>query len=434
MFPPPLPTPRCFAALAIGSLGFLVAPWIGTAAWVVVIVVALLDSRRAGTLDRLELAFEMDPRASLGASVRAQIEVCAHAGAELTGSVALEFDSALASPDAETIHPVAIAGRETVAVPLRLGARRRGEHHVRAFHVLVRGPLGLADRRERRPFEAKVLVAPGLAAATRIELAHRTGRRMETGRHTTRQREDSGAFDSLREYQRGDDPRRIDWKASARRGSTVVRLMAAERRQDVVLAIDIGRSQRERFDDRERLDHALSAALCLAGAAGAFGDRIGVMAFAGKVVRLMPPAVRSLGSLAKEFALLESVSEEPDYKGALLGLAQRLPRRALVVVLSDAVDSEVSEPLIAGLRLLARRHLPLFVALRAPALEAAATRPLDRAEDVYLEAALIELARARAGALESLRMRGVRVLDVEAAEASPAVVAQYLRIKRQGSI
>ena len=44
-------------------------------------------------------------------------------------------------------------------------------------------------------------------------------------------------FESLRDYVVGDDPRRVDWAASARRGRPVTRLYQHERRHTVLVAL-----------------------------------------------------------------------------------------------------------------------------------------------------------------------------------------------------
>jgi len=431
-FQPPLFTRTWFLLALLAPAGAFVSPWLGLGILAALVAVGLYDGRRAATTDRVDVALALEPRASLGGTVEARLQLRARGDAPVEGSAALELDGALVSSHGTRIAP--FVADPSSELTFELGALRRGYHGVHAVHVVVRGPLGLAVGRARRPLEAQTLIAAGLAAALRLELRHRLGQRLEVGRHTTRQRGDAGTFDSLREYQRGDDPRRIDWKASGRRGHPVVRLMTAERRQDIVLVLDLGRSQREFHGGKERLDDSLEAALCLGAAAAAYGDRVGLLAFSGTVVRWLPPAVRSLGSLAKEMAVLNATAEEPDYKGALLELAQRLPRRALVVLFSDAVDEEVSEPLIAGLSMLSRRHLALFAALQSPALLDATERPITAPRDMYLLAAILELNRARATALEGLRRCGIQVLDVPSARAAPAAVAAYLDIKGRGRL
>ena len=431
-FRPPLFTGRWFLLALLVPAAAFVSPWLALGLFAALVAVGWIDGRRSATTDRLEVTFELEPRASLGAAARAKLQLKGPGGARIRGTAALELDGALVSADGVRIAPM--DADPDCEIEFYLGALRRGYHRVHAVHLVVLGPLGLGQGRARRAVEAEVLVAAGLAAALRLELRHRLGQRMELGQHQTRQRGDAGTFDSLREYQRGDDPRRIDWKASARRGNPVVRLMTAERRQDIVLVLDLGRSQREFHQGKERLDDSLEAALCLGAAAAAYGDRVGLLAFSGTVVRWLPPAARSLGSLAKEMSVLNASAEEPDYKGALLELAQRLPRRALVVLFSDAVDEEVSEPLIAGLSMLARRHLALFAALQSPALLDATGRPIEAPRDMYLLAAILQLNRARSAALEGLRRRGIQVLDVPSARAAPAAVAAYLDIKGRGRL
>ena len=56
-------------------------------------------------------------------------------------------------------------------------------------------------------------------------------------------------FDSLREYVDGDDVRSVDWRASARTRSVVVRTWQPERDRRVFLVLDTGRTSAGRVDD-----------------------------------------------------------------------------------------------------------------------------------------------------------------------------------------
>ncbi|MEM2191161.1 MAG: DUF58 domain-containing protein [Archaeoglobaceae archaeon] len=55
-------------------------------------------------------------------------------------------------------------------------------------------------------------------------------------------------FHSLREFQSGDDTRRIDWKASARLGELIVKEFLKEWEGDVYIALDTSREMRKKFD------------------------------------------------------------------------------------------------------------------------------------------------------------------------------------------
>jgi uncharacterized protein (DUF58 family) len=155
----------------------------------------------------------------------------------------------------------------------RIGLRRRGDLSLGAIHVRALGPWGLAWRPSTHPVEDVIRVQPGLDDLRRERLPGLRPELAVTGPRRLRRWGEGSEFESLREYQRGDDPRSVDWKASARRPELFVRNYQAERNQTIVLAIDAGRLMRERIGDRERLDHALSSALVLRPACAAADQR-----------------------------------------------------------------------------------------------------------------------------------------------------------------
>ena len=231
---------------------------------------------------------------------------------------------------------------------------------------------------------------------------------------------------------RGDDTRRIDWKATARRGNLIVRQFEAERSQDVLLAIDAGRWMAERIGGRERLDHALAAALLLADTAAAQGDRVGIFVFADRIEHFLPPARASLPRLADVLGRVEARLREPNYPAAFAYLSRQLRRRSLLVLFTDVIDARTSAALLAHLGAAAHRHLVLAVTLHNTALDAAATAPVHDEAAVFRRAAAEELLGARAQALATMQRAGVLVADVDPQNATPAVVNRYLEVKRRG--
>src|SRR5260370_22257538 len=77
----------------------------------------------------------------------------------------------------------------------------------------------------------------------------------------------------------GDDPRHIDWRASARHARLQVRQYQTERRHTVFVALDTGRLMGAYVDGTSKLDHAINCAAALARASIGYGDRIGFVAF-----------------------------------------------------------------------------------------------------------------------------------------------------------
>ena len=100
----------------------------------------------------------------------------------------------------------------------------------------------------------------------------------------------------------------------------------------------------------------------------------------------------------------------------------------------DVIDEEVSAPLASQLARLARRHLPLFIAIREESLFATAFEPVADKRAAYRRAAATELVLARARTLAKMREHGIRVADVPPGGAVAAAVNRYIEIKRRGEI
>jgi uncharacterized protein (DUF58 family) len=316
-------------------------------------------------------------------------------------------------------------------VPVRRGAGAGGDLAVR-----ILGPLRLAWRQEtvRLPWSATVY--PSVPEAPLRALPLQVMRRREAGLRTIRRPGEGRLFEGLREWVPGDEPRIIDWKATARRGKPIARQYEDERRQQVLIVIDAGRLLTAETDGVPRLESVVSAALQLARAAVEHDDNVGLMVFADTIQRYVAPARgrRALRAVLDGLAHAEGRLVESDYPAAFRFLAAHNRKRALTVLFTDVIDRTASEALVAHAATLRPRHLPLAVTLRDPALEAvAATRP-DASEGAFERAAAEELLGAREAALAEMRGRGVMVLDVAPAGAGEAVVARYHQLKRRGML
>ena len=341
-----------------------------------------------------------------------------------------------------TLPPAAVVllppdGSATAVRPI--AGRVRGAATLGPVALRVRGPLGLVDRVLRPPVQGAdtVAVAPSVAGIRRYRLLAVQHRLRDAGVRQIRRRGEGTAFASLREYAVGDDPRHIDWKATARRGRPIVREFTVEQGQSVIIAIDAGRLMTQLSGDQSRFEHALSAALVLADVAVHSGDQVGLLLFGEEVQAWLPPARGAAALTRIREALIPAQARlvEPDYAGAFRTLATRHRKRALVVLFTDVVDERASQALIAHTTRGAVRHLPLVVALRNDALLAAA-RPEEQAtvQAIYESAAAEELVQARETALQRMRRAGVSVVDVSPTLMAAAVVNRYLELKGRAAV
>ncbi len=328
--------------------------------------------------------------------------------------------------------PLRLSPGDRVLLRTSLRPTRRGDLRARGVTVRVRGLLGLAYRQRTTEVAGVVRSLPPFES--RKHLPSRLARLRDLdGRSAVRVRGQGTEFDSLREYVRGDDVRSIDWRATARNRTVVVRTWQPERDRRVVLVLDTSRTSAGRVDDVPRLDSAMDAALLLAALAARAGDRVDFLAGDRRVrARLRATGAHdTAATLQDTMADLEPVIAEADW-AALAGAVTALGRqRALVVLLTPLESSAVEEGLLPVLPTLTKHHRVVLASVKDPALDrlAAARRDVD---EVYDAAAAARVLARRQGTADLLGALGVDVVDASAERLPPALADHYLDLKARG--
>jgi len=325
---------------------------------------------------------------------------------------------------------VAIPPRGAVRVRYEVTPTRRGARDFGTASVRYGSWLGLVWRQERVPTPAHVDVYPDVHAARVLELLRRQGRQ-DARLGSLRVRGGDTEFERLRPYQRGDEVRHIDWRASARRDDPTVRQYQAESDQNVVFAIDIGRAMRGESAGLAQIDHALNAALLAADVALRGGDKAGLMTFdSAPRTWVRPTGGRSGGrTLTRAVYSLEAGLEATDFRAGLAFLQTQMRARSLLVVFTSLIDARSARELSSAVRALMPRHLPLIVLMRDTDIEALATAEAKDVRDLYVRAAAAESLSWRDDLIRALRNSGVLVLDAKPDDLTPTLVKSYLEVK-----
>ncbi len=206
----------------------------------------------------------------------------------------------------------------------RVRPSERGDFALGDHHLCWPTPLGLWLRQRRVTARHEVRVYPDLQAVRAYELLARQDRELALWR-TVRMRGGESEFERLREYQRDDEFRNIDWKATARRQKLITREHQLERNQNVVFALDCGRLMTAESDGLSQLDHALNATLMLSHVALRLGDHVGQVAFDAEVRSFLQP---TSGRRASQRIVQASYDLQPrlcetDFRAAQAQLASR---------------------------------------------------------------------------------------------------------------
>jgi uncharacterized protein (DUF58 family) len=417
------------AALAVASPAF---GWLALALDVAVVALCGVDFLLAPRASDVEARREVEPILRSGVDNAVHLELMSRRTVPVRGEVRDEAPVEVTVQGHRqrfSLEPGPRATRLTYTVrPPARGDLRFGDLHLRLL-----GPLGLCARQVRLAAAQTVKVYPDLTALTKeaLELARASDALAE---RVERRPGEGREFESLREYRNGDDYRTIDWKASARRARTMVRVYQPERNQPVLLLLDCGRHMAGKVDGRRKLDHAVDAALRMAKVGLDAGDLVGVLAFASDVRAYLPPRKgrEHLRLLTEALYRAEAGLEESDYGRAYDFAFARSSRRSMVVLFTDLVDPDASGTLVARTLMLRPRHLPVVASLLDEDLQAAATGVPGTPQEAYTRQAAVRLEDEYRRTAVTLRDSGVLVVRAPARGFGAAAINTYLHVKARG--
>jgi uncharacterized protein (DUF58 family) len=443
-----LPTPRLLLLLLIGApfiaAGVVARPLSGLAlAYLLVIAgITLSDLLFSHRPRQIEVERIHDQRLSLGAANLITIIVANAGERPLRFTIRDEYPHEIAADNnylSGVAEPYNVAEMRYHLYPLR-----RGDYNFGDIVMRYRGVLGMIERQVRYPAAGTIRVYPNVLEMRKYDLLARKGLLTEIGLRPARVYGQGGEFERLRDYTTDDEYRRIDWKATARRGKPIAADFETERSQHVLCAIDTGRLLAAPVGDPalgigaglSRLDYVINTALLLSYVAALKGDQIGMLTFADQIGTYLAPhrGKAQFQTMLETLYNLQTQQVEADYAGALGYLSHKQRRRSLVILFTDLVTAEASRPLVAHLSRLARRHLPICVMISDPNVASTAYYPADDSRALYRRAVAEKLLDERQVILDTLQRSGVITIDVPADRLTVAVINTYLRLKAQARL
>lgn len=161
-------------------------------------------------------------------------------------------------------------------------------------------------------------------------------------------------FDEVREYQPGDEVRRIDWNVTARTGVTHIKKYIEEREMCVLLLVDVSASGGTGSISQSKRELAAELAAVFAFSALRSNDKVGAMLFAEGVEKYLRPAKgrRHVLRLLSDILTYQPKARGTDLTAALQHLNRAVSRRALVLVLSDFMAHDYER----ALKVTAQKH------------------------------------------------------------------------------
>jgi uncharacterized protein (DUF58 family) len=327
--------------------------------------------------------------------------------------------------------PIRLPPKKETIQTYSLKSYRRGSFQFGAVYYRITGPLGLIQRQTKIDLPQGVQVLPDMTGEGSRDLQLALAGAFQAGRRKAARRGEGTEFESLRDHQRDDDFRQIDWKASAKRGKLISRQYETERDQRLMILLDTGRLMSPKIGDYRKLDYAINASVHLAQVALHKGDLVGYAIFNDELRAFAEPkkGQAQMSHFVRNLTSLQPTRLESDYAATFHHVLRSCSRRTLIVCFTDLGDAHSANSLLQATLPLMPRHLPVIVTVSNSEVLAVTRKDPENEFEVYRHVAAMEIWNDYQRTLRGLRSRGVGAVSVPAQELSTAAINEYLRIK-----
>ena len=171
-------------------------------------------------------------------------------------------------------------------------------------------------------------------------------------------------FENLREYIPGDSIRDIDWKASSRSGKVLIKRYIAEKKHNVMLVFDTGKSMSAHTDS---MDEKKEIALYVGGIIGYMaaknGDNVGAIYNRNTMIQYFPfrTGLENIERILTAYDREKFDDYETDIEKTLDYIVRTINRRMIIVVVTDAMG--IANIQNNTLKKLSYQHDVLFVSI-----------------------------------------------------------------------
>jgi uncharacterized protein (DUF58 family) len=313
-----------------------------------------------------------------------------------------------------TLHPDV---GETRTLDLTVRCNRWGAYNVGEVFLRAHDRLDLFGYEQTIDRRSPVKVYPRAEQLRALVAPNET--QVFTGNQVARAKGEGIEFADLRRFEHTDSLRRINWRASARRGELWVNEAHPERNTDVIVFLDTFVEAREQ--DESTLDVAVRAAATIADRYLERKDRVGLVSFGGYLNWLVPSS-----GLTQLYRIVDSLLDTEiilsyAWKGVDVIPVRTLPPKALVLAISPLLDERAVTTLLD----LRARGFDLAVIEVSPAAFASAAEGEREALAYRLWHLKRDALRAR------YRQAGIPLVEWTAGEPLDAVLEEVGTFRRR---
>ncbi len=309
----------------------------------------------------------------------------------------------------------------------------RGKYFVQNIYIRVKSILGLWEKQITFSQSEEIKVIPNLSETKRY-LENAQQYLLHEGMKIRKMRSGPGEFAKVRHYAVGDDPRKINWRQSAKLQEVMTNEFEPEHGKYITILIDCGRMMGVELEDGNRLEKSVEAALTVAAAALDNGDYVSVIAFS-KDIQAVVPAGKGLEHLQTILQTIYAVQVNPQESNYALAIqyAQSMQKKRSMLLLFSDVQTFIHEDYhLHYMQKLRRKHLFFVIGIQDSLLQ----KKLEISPSSVSEAMEKSLAQKQYLQQKETMLKwqkhGLPMLEAPAEQLAATAVSQYINTLNRG--
>ena len=330
-------------------------------------------------------------------------------------------------------HSVSLNAREIFSFDYFLKPTERGEYFFGIINLFVRGALNMVVRQIKSGEEKKVVVYPSYLQMKKYQLMAVTNQLQATGSRRLRKLGSSLEFEQIKEYVQGDDYRRLNWKATARKNSLMVNNYTDERSQQVVCLIDKGRNMKMPFEGLTLLDYAINATLVLSNMVLLKQDKSGLLTFGKKIDQFIQPDKKptQINFILETLYTQQTDFMDSDFEALYVYLRYHLNQRSLLILFTNFESLYGLERQLPYLKQLSTHHPLLVIFFENTELSALQQQKAHNLEQVYYKTIANKFALEKKQMVKELQKHGIMSLLTPPQKLTANTINKYLELKER---
>ncbi len=329
-----------------------------------------------------------------------------------------------------------ISGLENIEHQYTIRPLSRGKYQFGHTNCYISTLLHFIQRKVQVAQPKTVPVYPSIIQMKELELKTLASLAINPGIKKLRRIGHSYEFEQIKYYQRGDDMRSINWKASSRRNELMINQYEDERSQQIYCIIDKSRVMRMPFNGLTLMDYAINTSLALSNIILKKHDKPGLITFSDKLGSLIPASDHNRQMQKILNALYGEKERNLEANYELLHYATRrlINGRSMILLFTNFESSYALERVLPTLRKVNKNHLLVVVLFINTEIEAFAKKTPNTTEDLYRQVTAEKFLYEKRKMTNRLRQYGIQSIFTRPEDLSINTINKYLELKAKGMI